>query len=339
MITLSALAATLTLVLYSLSKNSLWSEPEAPRLARLADVNSSLMPLNSPLPSTSSQVGIPPTSAAQETHSPQDEPGLSCWDTINHQIESHNFFENHKQHLYELAGEWYFARGNLPSLEVGSDTVSSPQEKFLLALAKAGLLDGKSLKRDDEEALRLLGEVRALDPTNSAPLLYAAIIESARGHKERANELFRQARKSDVFDTYITTISKSLFSKVETPEDLIQAYSLWSTLPIPNYSALHKFLKDRDGEMFAHQLTSVGLDNSVLSDIEWIPLEYAIGRSLLQSYRQDQKLPTYPEILELKSAQSLVDGDRLYSELQTSCDSSALRPLVDTLKTRLALYR
>lgn len=253
---------------------------------------------------------------------------------INSDLEDDDFRASNAHFLRNLVGDWYFFKDDKISVE----NVSSSEGKFILALARAGLLEGKKIQTDEEEALKLLSEVSEIDPKNSAPLLYAAIIENRRGHLERAKNLFAQAQKSELFDSYMTTISKSIFSQVRTPSDLVQAYEMWSTLPIPDYLALKGFLKERDGKIFVRQLMKSGLDKeSLINDIEWFPLEYAVGKSLLDTMNPKNKLPTYRDILKRKNEQILVNADKLYSELQATCDISSLNPMVDLLRRRLSV--
>lgn len=276
------------------------------------------------------------TTSIKEPSTPEDSKGGLCWKKIISELEDQAFRTSNNLFLKDLVGEWYFAEDSKTSAE------SAPfvEGKFMLALARAGLLDGREILTDEEEALKLLSEVSESDPKNSAPILYAAIIESRRGNSERAEELFAQAQKSEFFDSYITAISKSIFSRVRTPSDLLQAYGIWSTLPIPDYTALKGFLKERDAKTFALQLIKSGLDDeSLISEIEWFPLDYAVGKSLLDALNPKNTLPTYRDILKRKNEQNLVSVDKLYFELKSMCDISSLNPMVDLLQRRLSHHR
>lgn len=264
----------------------------------------------------------------------EDNKEVSCWEKISPELSNQDFTATNS--LGRLVGDWYFSKNP----ETPIENASTAEGKFILALARAGLLEGKKVQIDEDEALKLLSEVSELDPKNSAPFLYAAIIEDRRGNHKRSDEFFSQAQNSEMFDSYITTISKTIFSQVQTSSDLVQAYGMWSTLAIPDYLSLKKFLKKHHGKKFVHQLLKNGLDpESIINDIEWFPLEYAVGKSLLDSMEPENKLPPYREMLKQKNDQSLVNADKLYSELQSTCDVSVLYPMVDLMRKRLSHYQ
>lgn len=260
----------------------------------------------------------------------------SCWNKIKSELAFDHFFSYKKATLGRLIGEWYFSENAGKVIEAAPTF----EGKFILALARAGLLDGAEIDLNNEEALRLLGEVSDLDQKNSAPLLYAAIIESRRGNQARAEELLNQARGSEFFDSYITNISKSIFSQVRTPSDLLAVYEVWSTLAVPNYIVLKNLLKGPDTKFFSYQLMSKGIDDkSAINEIEWLPIEYAVGKSLLDSVEPQNKLPTYREIVNRKNKLSEVNVERIFSQLNSSCDISSLVPMVHQLQSHLIHYR
>jgi tetratricopeptide (TPR) repeat protein len=256
-----------------------------------------------------------------------------CWEGIEEQILNNDFLAYNRHSLNQLIGEWYYSKTTTVPIEI----VPTAAGKFMVALARAGLLEGKKILENDDEALKLLGEVSDLDPKNSAPLLYAAIIENRRGNLLRAEELLSQAQRSQFFNSYILTISKSIFRHVRTPLDLLEANTMWSKLPIPNYIVLKNYLKAHSRKAFAYQLIGAGLDNNlVLNDIEWFALEYAIGKSLLNSIDPQNMLPTYNEVLNMKNNLNPLKIDQLYTKFQYTCDLSSLYPAVDLLQNRLA---
>lgn len=298
--------------------------------------NRRLKPLKSTKTSALLRSEIAAGASVKESSTSKKGEDSSCWKKINSELETQNYLATENRLLRELIGEWYFSNDDKTPVE----NTPAPEGKFILALARAGLLDGKKIQTNDDEAVKLLDEVSKADPKNSAPLLYAAIIESRRGDKDRAEKLFIQAQQSEIFDSYITTILKSIFSQVRTPSDLIQAYGIGSALAIPDYLSLKGFLKNRDGGMFAHQLLKDGLDdNSILIDIEWSPLEYVVGKLLADTFEPNNRLPSYREIMRKKNAQSLITANMLNSELESTCDISALYPMVDVIRNRLNHYR
>ncbi len=303
--------------------------PEKPSTSVLGKNNEAAKSLRSLATSAQPLSAAPPAPLGPAASSSlgSDEP--SCWAKLNSELGDQSF---RPTHLENLVGDWYLSEDD----RTRAERPSSTEGKFILALARAGLLEGKRIEPDDEEALTLLDEVSEDDPGNSAPFLYAAMIEGRRGNHERSAELFAQAEKTDRFDSYMTSVAKSLFGQVRTSSDLIQAYGLWSTLAIPDLIALKNDLLNRGGKLFAHQLMKSGLgDDSMVADVEWFPLEYAIGKSLLNALEPNNAHPSYRQILKLKNEKSSVSAEQVHSELQSKCEASVLDPMVELLRSRL----
>lgn len=183
----------------------------------------------------------------------------------------------------------------------------------------------------------MLDEVVQLDPQNSAPLLYAATIESRRGNGDRAKDLYERAEKSEFFNSYILSISESIFSQVRTPADLVLAIEAWSTLPVPNYLPLREILKQNNGKMFARQMLRSGLDNDVaVSDIEWFPLEYAVGNALLNDLEPNNKFPPLSQIWKRKMENY---PDQMIRLMKTDCDLASLEPMAAQLRKRIPKHQ
>lgn len=257
----------------------------------------------------------------------------SCWEKINSQLTSNKFEHFLRGGLDSYVGAWFFS-------EIDGEKARSPdtkEGKFLFALAKAQLLEGSKLEKNEDEAIMLLEEVIQLDPKNSAPLLFAAIIESNRGNQAKANRFLQLAQPTDHFNSYITDVSKFIFSQVRSPEDLVESYEIWSQLPVPRIVALKEFLQTRGGKKFAHQMVEQGLnDKALLLDMEWFPLEYAVGRSVLVHLEPKKTLPTYQEVLQRKHKLQPLNGEQVYEHLQKNCDVSPLLPVVDFFQNRFS---
>ncbi|MBS1971011.1 MAG: tetratricopeptide repeat protein [Bdellovibrionales bacterium] len=249
-------------------------------------------------------------------------PEEDCWNKLSAQVQEGEFVRQNREAWQSLVGEWYYG----PDGDALNTPETSAPGMFMQALLFSGQLYGQLLYESQEErALDLFEKVYALDPGNSAPLIYAAMIESKRGNEAEAQRLFAMAQNSNRFDTYIMTVSKSIFSQVRSSSDLIQAYAFWSHLPGPDYAAITKYLKARDSRIFAEQMTRAGLDEkNVLADIDWFALEYAVGFAIENKLNPNNKLPNYKEIVEKKNQQSPFSNEKMLAALKKKCDLSSL---------------
>lgn len=261
-----------------------------------------------------------------------DENERACWAKIDEHIQLKSFVIANQQNLDDVIGSWFFDKEKKPTSK--ESTIAG---KFMMALAKAGLLDGRtSNEPSDDEAIALLNEVAEDDPSNSAPLLYTAIIEERRGNTQAVAELMERIRDTNRFESYLTDISHSLFSFVQTSSDLMQAYAIWSQLPIPNLMALKEFLKRRNNVDVAKQMMAKGLDTKAsLAEIDWISVEYAIGRAIMAN----EGLPTLKELYDEKSPANFLGGESIVQTLRELCDVSALDEKVTLLKEHLNSHR
>lgn len=281
-------------------------------------------------PSPSSAAEAPFAHATQKAKVPEK----SCWEKIRDQYQTNpDYLASSRQHLNEVVGDWYYTSGNIRYDKNIEE--SSPQGKFFLALANADLLAGAKIEPDENTALLLLEQVAAIDPQNSAPYLYAAIIESRRGNRERAKELLKGASQSTHFDSYIKDFTFALFDGVKTPSDLLAAQDVWSRAPVPNYIALRAIINESKYANIAEQLVQDGLrvDRERITDLSWSPIEYAVGKKLLDSYGARTNIPEYRELL-LKSPSTLKEnGERAVSKLDSSCDLESIEDEVAAVRS------
>lgn len=261
-------------------------------------------------------------------------PEKSCWERIRDQYQMNpDYLERNHPRLDNVVGSWYYANSDA-NADVDEEE-SSPQGKFFLALAKSGLLAGVKIKQDEEQALILLEEVAVADPQNSAPLLYAAIIEYRRGNKTRAEELLNEASRKTYFESYLKDFTSALFYEVNTPSDLLAAQEIWSRVPVPDYVSLRKLLEGSQQPNIAQQLVNDGLrvDRERMADMSWIPIEYSVGKKLLDSYGVGAKIPDYRDLL-LKHPSALEEnGDRMVTKLDSTCDLESIRGEVERVKS------
>lgn len=212
---------------------------------------------------------------------------------------------------------------------------------FFLALAKGGLLEGKTLALDEQQALLLLGQVAAVDPGNSAPLLFAAIIEGRLGNHVRKNELIHKASLCTHFDSYLKDFTFALFEGVKRPSDLLAAQEVWSAAPIPNYLQLRYIIKEAKQYKIAEQLVQDGLrsDRERMENLSWIPIEYAIGKKLLKILGDNSSIPEYEDLLRTNINPLAETTERAVSELDSSCDLASVSNEVENIKKYLERAR
>lgn len=240
-----------------------------------------------------------------------------------------------RQRLNDIVGDWYYNHSEMDSGVIAEEF--SPQGKFFLALAKAGLLEGFKIDPDAESALMLLEQVAAADPQNSAPLLYAAIIENKLGNRERAEELLKKGNQSSHFDSYLKDFTFALFDGVRTPSDLLAAHEIWSMAPVPNYNELREILTESPQSNVENQLVKDGLrlDRNRITDLSWSPIEYAIGKKLLDSYGAGQNIPEYRDLLRKHPSTLATSGERVTSKLDSTCDLESIEVEVEAIRTYL----
>lgn len=278
----------------------------------------------------------PPAKTASQPKAPEK----SCWERIRDQFQtSPDYLAESSQRLKDIVGPWYYANSNThPS---GNIEEFSLQGKFFLALAKADLLKGTKVVQDEDSALRLLEQVAAADPQNSAPLLFAAIIENRRGNRERSKEFLKETNRSSHFNSYLKDFTFALFDGVRTPSDLLTAQEIWSTAPVPDYMALREILKESKQQNVASQLVEDGLriDRDRITDLSWIPIEYAVGKRLLDSYGKGTDMPEYRDLLQQHPSTLEQSGERIVSKLDSTCDIKSIEDEVETVRTYLNQVR
>lgn len=258
-------------------------------------------------------------------------PQKKCWEKIREQYqESPHFIVENRQRLRAVVGEWFYVKDNAERVE-STDETSLPG-MFFLALAKAGLLDGLKMQTNEQQALALLQRVSEADPGNSAPLLYAAIIEGRMGNRAHRDELLSELSKTLYFDSYLKDFTYALYSGVRSPSDLLVAQQIWSTVPVPNYLALKDLVKEASQFRIAEQLIRDGLrlDRERSEDLSWIPIEYELGKKLLDSFGKGKGLPEFQALLRQNP-----DTLGASAKLDATCDLESIHDEVERLQKYL----
>ncbi len=222
------------------------------------------------------------------------------------------FIEQNKESLGAVVGGWYFGQVNSNS-EVPAETTKAG--RFLQALAQSGLLEGRTLPQDESHALNLLYQVMDEDPDNSAPILYASVIEKRRGNDEAYRELLERLSRTKRYDSYVRDFSTNLFSNLRDPRDYFAAIGIWSRAPFPNMREIRDVLENLKSAPLAEQLMTDGLEaGSQFMELSWSPVEYGTGYRLMKTLGLENSYP-HPRELMSKS----VDA---FSRLQEKVDGS-----------------
>lgn len=256
----------------------------------------------------------------------------ACWAKMYAAAEPEkDFLAHHERDFCRTVGRWYFDS----EAPVEPCANPGPSEKFFLALAKAGLLEGRKVERNDDEAVALLDEVVADDPSNSAPLLYEAMIFRRQNRTADEARIVDRIASATHFDSYLKSVTEAVYSEVQTPSDYLNAIGLWSRSPVPDYAALKRYLVDHQLGFVGDQMlddTRRGVDRR---ETHWIPLEAAIGVSVLKLTDPGRRdLPNVRELLA--EAQRQETNPRINgSHPPASCRLEDLAPAVDTLREEI----
>lgn len=155
----------------------------------------------------------------------------------------------------------------------------------------------------------------------------------------QADALVMQAKTCDHFNTYVKDFTRQLFLNVQSPSDLLAASEIWSKLPIPNYLPLRDLWRKTGEWEFAEQMTMDGqrlksLDRS-FSDLDWFPIEYSLGKIILDEAGEGANLPSYKELSREQAERSRISSDMMVAELEQYFDLNALQKEVEDLQRHL----
>lgn len=288
-------------------------------------------PPSAPLaPHTKNSVVLTTLTLPQQKGESSEALSPECAKKLALQMGQPEFYKQNRENLKIIVGDWFFDSKAATTKPIET----SASGKFFVALAESGYLSGLALERNDEDALRLLDEVHKMEPTNSAPLLYAAAIESRSGNLVRADELLELARNTHKFDAYNVTVAQAIYSGVRNSSDLIQASAMWAKTPIPDEIVLMKLLKDRDsGAFFGKQMTSQAFEEeNLIPDVDWSPMDYSVGRVLLKG--QNENLPSALELQSQKKDRDPLSPQRFLNSAKT-CDLQAMDEMTLDLQRHL----
>jgi hypothetical protein len=117
-----------------------------------------------------------------------------CWGKIFSQTrETDDFRFKMESRLSSFVDDWFYRK----EAPLPKTPIHSAPNLFMLGLARAGLLGDlhRDYVKSDALALEYLEEAATLDPTNSAPMIYAAIVAAEPAVaklKERLKQRYKQ---------------------------------------------------------------------------------------------------------------------------------------------------
>lgn len=240
-----------------------------------------------------------------------------------------------KQFLSNTFGEWFYTN----SAPGDISEVSNKREKFLYALASADLLVGlkTKVKVDHKLALKLLSEVSNEDPSNSAPLIYAAIINEHIKDYPASEKLIKKALElSNYFDTYMLDFSRALIFSSESAEDFYRSQFIRASHPVPNHLKLRDLILKYNLTKISEQLIRDALDkNNLLADYEWSLIDYTIGVATLKKLSPEYKLPKFIDLMAGKNKLHDFNPESFFEEFQKNCDMKLVENEFLFIKSRL----
>jgi hypothetical protein len=273
---------------------------------------------------------MPKSESARAIEQNQD-----CGMIFQSQVEpEEEFFKRQGPVFFQKVGSWFFQR----DANIDSIVENSTSGNFLLALAKAGLLDGISTEnKNNKEALEILNLVHADDPRNSAPLLYIAYLQHQLQLFDEEASSLKKILSTDHYNSYIPGISRDLYLAVKNPSDFLNVLSIVSQLPIPSYGGeITKYI-------ISNKLSTVGEQmlqneyrrNSVIPDIESMTIETFLGRHVLLKIEPGQKdLPT-KEWLKGRIASLADSGAAPFTQELAGCSLDYYWPVVRQMREAL----
>jgi hypothetical protein len=239
------------------------------------------------------------------------------------------FYHDAKEDLERVVGPWFFMEnqeGQPPPDE------TSAAGRFFQALGEAQLLDGRKLAPNAEHALALLRQVMQEDPGNSAPIVYAAIIERQQGDLTKYKEFVDRLRLTWHYNSYLMDFTNNLITQVRNPRDYLPALSMISRVPIPDSAELKRFLNEQPDARLAWQLTRDGRNPSnTRMDYDYMPLEYSLGQRALRAKGED--IPTLKD-LYARSRNAIDETTRQLEHAGPDCSLGDLWPVLDQVKAR-----
>lgn len=253
-----------------------------------------------------------------------------CWEKVNGALNRDETYRSRLDLAMKDAVEpWYY--------DASAAVPDAPEERapnlFLWGLARAGLLDGRKTAVDLSAAAEALERAKRLDPENSAPSLFLALIEKRRGNEDASRALLNEAFEGNRrFDSYVADLARRALRAAETSTGFLRSVGVRSTMPVPTYGVL-KELRFSASESVAlgERMMRPALDAGPRprDGVDYLSVEYAVGRAMAASAGRERAYPTLKEIWSAQSPEDL--GEDAQRALEAACDPSALDPFLPEL--------
>ena len=228
-----------------------------------------------------------------------------CWSDLDDELQkecpqSECVFENLKKRRSWASD--FFDDGWKNKSETLQQDQRTPLGLSLYALGKAGLLSGREIEENLTDAARLLKELSSDDPKNSYPLLFLAEIYRRQGQPDMSEELLKKATAPGMqFNSYLKELVKELsLNNLGSASEILAATGIWSNTPIPDFLTLRELIAAHPeyAQNVASQLVFDGLNAEVLSEMEWVPIEYSVGYALFSKHGSGEGVLPFSKQLE-----------------------------------------
>lgn len=210
----------------------------------------------------------------------------------------------------------------------------SASDFFLTGLAVAGLMSGRENPKPNLDfALELLVNAHAMDPTNAAPIIYAAYLQKQLGQDSLGQENMDKISPQDMkYESYEIDVFQHMYKHIKSPQDLLNFFQIRAEMPIVDIFQIKNFLRENQRHDFGYLMIQNQLNPNSAYHMEpnQDQITYAAGLSLIREiYPEEAK--KYPNLRDLMEKSKdhpqykLVD----IKQIGKNCTPEKLQPLVD----------
>jgi len=124
-----------------------------------------------------------------------------------------------------------------------------------------------------------------------------------------------------MFDSYLKDFLREiLINNRNNSVEAMVAFGIFASAPIPNYLAIRNLIKEfpQYAERLSEQMTYDGLYEKLTGEVDWVPIEYAVGRELYGKYvNENNPMPTYKELAVR------TENNELFASTNSDCTAAA----------------
>jgi len=207
-----------------------------------------------------------------------------------------NFKKKLNSALRNDIDEWFFAGTNPPKDSV---PVSQIDRFYHATVLSGGLNNSKTANYavNIDLALKLIDEVIAYDPTNSAGYLLKARIYDSLNRIDDAQKTLDEADlKTNHFDTYMLTLKRKILDIVEDTADVLAAYEAENSLLRTSSRIISVIVKYKKIKLGQQIMQPAQDDSKLLAELEWSTWDYQNAKYALEEITPGLKLPDHMEI-------------------------------------------